>query len=402
MIDLDQNAVLALTALVITTIGLTYIGTSASRGYRDGGARIWGLGFLLQIVGVLAVIVVDFLDSPDWMGAWGHGLAIALSVAAAGCALLGFRSYNGDEVPGPALMVTALAFLAGAATIIEKPLFGVYGGSLWYSLAIAGISAGAVVHALSPRTRRHVMAWVFAGATTVATLFYVARASAALILGVDSPAFAQWFGAIPICLVLLTTGTVAWIAQFVLRGVLSSLIAGAVSATDDVLAPSTFLAVLHGILRRAAPRTEFVVVIAVIVEDVGSITASFGQEVADTTTRVLRSAVREFASPVAAVGESDDRTIILVATTASSPADARRQAGLLYRGVIESFVSARGIVVPGVGVGVATTQTLGYGPEVLVEAATIAAVEASESDETSVVFASVRSLPVDPFPAEPS
>lgn len=389
-------------AINVVTIAVTYIATTLSRRY-GGGAQLWGIGFLLQIIAVVCTVVIGLFDASEWTNVWALALGNAAAVGAAGCVLMGFRAYNGEEVAGPALMVVSLAFLVAAVTIVERPVAGGHSDILWYSLVIAGLCVGAIIHAVGPRTRGHVATWVFVGATTFFGAYHVMGAVVTLTAGADSAVYAAWFGAVSIALVMMVLGTVSSLTLFMLRAVLGPEPATAGSAdADEVLASSAFLAMLRRILRRAAHRTELVVVIAVIVEDVGAITASFGQEVAEATTRVLRSAVREFASPVAAVGATDDRTIILVATTASSPSDARRQAGLIYRGVIERFVDARGIVVPGVGVGVALSQSLGYGPEVLVEAATIAAVEASESDETSVVFAQPRGLGAAAFRGDPT
>lgn len=397
---LDPITAAVFTAIAVVTIAVTYVATTLSRRY-GGGAQLWGIGFLLQIIAVVCTLVIGLFEASEWTNVWALALGNAAAVGAAGCVLMGFRAYNGEEVAGPALMVVSLGFLVAAVTVVEKPAAGGHSDVLWYSLVVAGLCVGAIIHAVGPRTRVHVATWVFVGATTLFGAYHVMRAVVTLTTGEDSAVYTGWYGPVPLSLAVMVLGTVSSLTLFMLRGALGTEPAAAGSAaSDEVLASSAFLAVLRRILRRAAHRTELVVVIAVMVEDVGAITASFGQEAAEATTRVLRSAVREFASPVAAVGATDDRTIILVATTASSPADARRQAGLIYRGVIERFVDARGIVVPGVGVGVALSQTLGYGPEVLVEAATIAAVEASESDETSVVFAQPRGLGAAAFPGE--
>lgn len=398
--NLDGPTVAIAAAVVMVITSLTYIGTSTSSRYR-AGASIWGVGFVLQIVGVLSYVVADFVERSFWGSTWAFAFADAATIGAVGCVLLGFRAYNDQPVPGPSLMIVALSFLTGAATVLGSPLSDGTGGAVWSSLALAGIAAGTVIHALSGPARRHAMGWVLSGAMAIAAVVSVLRAAVILIDGIDSDTFRVWFGQVAENLWLLSVGLVISIAQFVLRSVLASgRIARKYYDLPDVLPVTIFLDGLRGVLRRAASRTDLVVVIAVLVDDVGAITASFGQEVADATTRVLRSATREFASPIALVGDSEDRTIMLVAASATSPADARRQAGLLYRGVIERFVESKGIVVPGVGVGVATSQTLGYRAEVLVEGATIAALAAAESDETSVVFAAVTSLPHDPFPAD--
>ncbi|WP_159500863.1 hypothetical protein [Microbacterium sp. 18062] len=398
----DEQTAAVMAVIVTVSVSLTFIATSLSSRYGSAGARLWGLTYLLGMVAVLCNIVSYLAVSSVWGTGWAIALGNGAGVAAIGCLLLGLRAYNGSPVQGPALMVVALAFLTVAATVVDAPRPGGAGGTIVTYLSLVLVSVGAALHAAIGRTRRYVMAWVLAGCMTAQALFYLGRAVVSVWEGTESTAFVTWFGAVPGYLMLVSIGLVATIAIFVLRSVLAGeSAAGAASPDPDaVLDADAFLSTLRGVLRRASSRTELVVVVAVLVEDVGTITASFGHEVADATTRVLRSAAREYASPVAVVGESADSTIVLVATTASSPADARRQAGLLYRGVVQRFVSARGIVVPGVGVGVALSQTLGYSPETLVEGATIAAVDAGGSDETSVVFATARSFPVSPFPAE--
>jgi hypothetical protein len=399
-VTLDPTSAAVMATIAVVVCGMTFIATSLSPRYASSGARLWGLSYLLVMVAVCSNLVAVAVPAGTLGAAWGVALANAAGVAAVGCLLLGFRAYNGAQVQGPALMITALAFLTVAAAIVGSMEAVGPGGLAVAYAALAIVSVGAALHAVVGRTRRHAMAWIFAGALILEALFALARAVIYAMRGFDDELGLTWFAAIPESLTLVSVGLVATIATFVLRSELARDPAASYAATgaEGVIGTATFLSELSAVLRRASTRTELVVVIAVLVEDVGAITASFGREVADATTRVLRSAVREYASPIALVGESDDRTIVLVTTTASSPADARRQAGLLYRGVVQRFVGARGIVVPGVGVGVALSQTLGYDPQTLVEGATIAAVLASESDETSVVFASSRSLPRTPFP----
>lgn len=397
---LDPTTAAVMATIAVVVCGMTFIATSLSARYASSGARLWGLSYLLVMVAVCSNLVAVAVPAGAPGAAWGIALANAAGVGAVGCLLLGFRAYNGVQVQGPALMITALAFLTVAAAIVGSDEAVGAGGLAVAYAALGIVSVGAALHAVVGRTRRHAMAWIFGAALILEALFALARAAIYALLGSDDELSLNWFGAVPESLTLVSVGLVATIATFVLRSELARDAAApsAATGTDGPIGRNAFVAELAAVLRRASARTELVVVIAVLVEDVGAITASFGHEVADATTRVLRSAVREYASPVALVGESDDRTIVLVATTASSPADARRQAGLLYRGVVQRFVGARGIVVPGVGVGVALSQTLGYNPQTLVEGATIAAVHASESDETSVVFASSRNLPRSPFP----
>lgn len=397
---LDQATTAAVASIVVASAALVFIGTALAPRFASLGARLWGLSQVMALVSVFNHLVAS--STPDRVdGSWAVAIGNGAVVVSIGCLLLGYRAYNGNEVQGPALMVVAVGFLTVAACAIDAPGSPRGGGEIVTYLAVAVLSLGAAWHAVAGRTRQYAMAWIFAGCLVVWSIFSIGRVGILVLLGADV-LYAQWFGNVGTSLVLVSVGIVSTITLFVMRSALAgeSIVRAEARASDDVLSPDEFVSALRGVLHRASARTELVVVIAVLVEDVGAITASFGRDVAEAATRILRSAVRAYASPVAIVGEGTDPNIVLAVTTATSPADARRQAGLLYRGVVQSYVDQSRIVVPGVGVGVALSQTLGYSAETLEEGATIAAVQASESDETSVAFATVHSLPDDPFPAD--
>lgn len=397
---LDATTSAVVTAVLVVTVGTTYIATSLR--YASGGARLWGLAHLLLVVSVLSVVIAHVLETSVWVAVWAPALGNATRVAAVGCLLLGFRAYNGRPIPGPALLVAALSFLSLFATVFEGVIAPGHAGEVLTYLGLAVLASVSGLQAVVGRTGRHEMSQLFAWCLAALALFELGRTVMAIVVGVDSEVFQDWLGTVAGDLVVVVVGSVAAITTFVLRSALDDgLTSGGTGGRGDaILRAPTFLEELRVVLRRASSRTELITVVAVRVEDVRAITASFGQEVAEVTTRRLKEAAREFALPVALVGECVDPTMVMVAASASSPADARRQAGLLYRGIVQRFIDARGLVVPGVGVGVALSQTLGYRAETLVEGAVNAAVEASESDESSVVFATVQSLAVSPFPAE--
>jgi hypothetical protein len=332
--NLDAGTAAVMAAIVVASGGLTFIGTALSPRYAAGGARLWGLAYLMVLVAVFSNLVGA--ASSDAGSVWAHALGHGAGVAAVGCLLLGFRAYNGNEVQGPALMVAALAFLTVAASVIENVSAAGGAAEAFTYLALASVSAGAALHAVIGFTRRFVMAWVFAACLAVQTIFSGARVLVLVLIGPDDP-YAIWIETVGSSIMLVSAGLVSTIAIFVLRSVLAGESGARDSRAPDeeVLSATEFGTALRGILHRASARTELVVVIAVLVEDVGAITASFGRDVADAATRILRSAVRAYSSPVAIVGEGADPNIVLVATTATSPADARRQAGLLYRGVVQ-------------------------------------------------------------------
>lgn len=396
--NFDLVTAAVFTAFMVVTASVLFLATALSRTYASTGARLWGVAYVLLPVAVLSTVVAA-VSTSDWGTLWATGMANGTYVASIGCLLLGFRSYNGQVVQGPAIMVSSLVFLVIASTAVDSFGSGSSAGEVATIVATTVLAAGVAIHALKGSTRDHVWSWVAAAAFVVQALVGGVRVAAALFLGVDSAAFESWFGIQLALVTIATMGMVGMIAIFVLRSILAGERAStdAILETTQVLTERRFIDALSVALRRAAPRTELLVVTAVIIDDVETITASFGREVAEAATSVLRAAVREYASPVGIVGEGTDSMTLLVATTASSPADARRQAGLIYRGVIQRFVADRGIVVPGVGVGVALSQTLGYRAEPLIEGATIAAIQAAESDESSVVFAMLRDLHASPF-----
>lgn len=398
---LDATTTAVVAAALVLAVGTTYIGTSVR--YTSGGSRLWGLAHLLLIVSVLSAVIADVLDTSVWVALWAPALGNATRVAAVGCLLLGFRAYDERATAGPALLVAALSFLSLFVTASERVIAPAHAGDVLTYVALGVLASAGGLQAVVGRTGRQDMAHVFAWCFAAFAFFEFARAAVAIVLGFESPISRDWLGTVAGDLAVAVTGSIAAITTFVLRSALDD---GRASGSaggrgDAILGARSFLEELRVVLRRASSRTELIIVVAIRVEDIRAITASFGQEVAEVTTRALKDAAREYALPVALVGESVDTTTVMVAASASSPADARRQAGLLYRGVVQRFIDARGLVVPGVGVGVALSQTLGYRAETLVEGAVGAAVEASESDESSVVFATVQDLAVSPFPSEP-
>lgn len=395
MIVLDPCSVSIVTGAVVTVTALTYVVGSVVR--RDGGgARLWALAYLLVLVAAVARSVDVVAAEPASHVEWAAGLGNAATVGAAGCFLLGCRAFNGAAVEGPAFMVGAVALLTGAATVADEAVDSQHFGSIWLFLALGGMFVGVVVHAFRGRMRTTRTSWAFAAAAAVQAAFSLACGT--LILagwGTSDPVLA-WFGSTAYALVAVTAGLVMMICTFILREELSD---GARVATmsedDEVLTPAAFRAHLENVLRRATERMEVVAVIAVRVEDSPAIGIAFGSEVVHEITRSLRDSVRRFAAPLALVGDGDVPTSMFVATQSASPADARRQAGLIYRGVVQAFVGEGGVIVPGMGVGVALSQTVGYDATVLCAAALAASAEAVASEESSVVFAPAQGFAPD-------
>lgn len=398
-LDADTAGLMA-SAVVLMTSGL-YLGTSLVR--RDtSGARLWALGYLLTILGVVS-FYVWWIGEP---GSWGAIVALAMAqgatVGATGCFALGLLAYAPKPIEGRAFAVTALALLCAAASLVDAAA----GGSSqqpWTFGAVGVLSLWTAAAAVQGRLRRYPMSWVLALAAAVQGLFSLGRFVTYVSFGGESAAYLNWFGPTPSNILLVTVGLMFSLSIFVLRTTLAGAHgAMVVRHIDEILPFSVFQEQLHALLRRSTQRMETVAVIAARIDALDAITSAFGGDISEEMTRALRSSARRFASPLALVGEGESPTVMYIATLASSQADARRQAGLLYRGIVQDFIDGRDVVLPGIGVGVALSQVLGYDAAHLIEGACTAAVQASANEEASVGFVTVRDLSVDPFPAEPA
>lgn len=385
----------AFAGIVVVVTALTYIVGSIAR--RDGGgARLWALAYLLMLIGVVAYTVWGVGGQRSVGTEWAAGLGNAATVGAVGCLLLGCRAFNNAAVEGPAFMVAALSLLTGAATVAGGAPDAEWAGASWLFLSLAGLFIGVVIHALAGRLRTSRASWAFAAAAGIQAAFSLARCVALFTVGTDSALFSEWFGLTANAIVTVSAGLVMAFCTFMLRAALSDAPRPLTSAEKpEVISSSVFRVELTGVLRRATERMEVVAVIAVRIEDVPAISIAFGADVVQRMTWSLRDSVRRFASPFALVGDGDEPTSMYVATLSASPADARRQAGLIYRGVVQAFVTDGGAVVPGIGVGVALSQTVGYDADVLCRAALAASAEAAASEEASVVFAPARGFAAD-------
>ncbi len=387
MTVLDADTVAVVASAVLLTTALLYLATSIARRDRSG-ARLWAFGFLLTVLGIVAYFV--WWTGED--GSWGAIVALAIAqgatVGAAGCYTLGFLSYQPRPLEGPAFAVTALALLCVAVTIADAVTGS--GGVVqpWTSVAVGGLMLWTTASAMRGALRRMRITWVAAGASAVNGVFTLARAVIEIVAGPESELSAVWFGPTANNLMTVTVGLVFGICLFVLR----TSIAGAPGYTasarvDEVLTADEFRAHLRAVLRRSTPRMENVAVIAARIDALDAIASAFGGDISEDMTLALQRSARRFAAPIALVGEGPGPTVIFVASLAASQADARRQAGLLYRGIVQDFIAGRDVVLPGIGVGVALSQTIGYDVDALMAGAHSAASTAAANDESSVEFA---------------
>jgi hypothetical protein len=380
---IEQVAGAPLGAVAAVMVAIAYIWTSLARGDR-GGARLWALAFLFVLGGATASVLELGVDLDGWTRAWVLALRNAFIISAAGCFLLGSLAYRRRPVGGPSYVVGALALLTLGVTLWTQQNAQQWPGQFWTLLAVA-LLAGAVCYQWArPNAPGGVMRVVHAVGFGVGAAASLASAAVLLV----SPAFGSLRAVVDHAAPPLTilAGTLIAVGAFSLREGIDRD-RRAMGELGALLPPAEFLPRMREALRRASPRLDAIAVIAVRVEGIGGVRRSFGADAADLVDRVVRSAVRSFSSPLSLVGAGDQPGLLFVITTSSTPADARRQAGLLYRGVVSRLVSASDLVVPEVGVGVALSSMLGYSAESLLDAAARAADTARTSDESSVVLA---------------
>jgi hypothetical protein len=374
-----------MTALVANVAGAVFIIDTLLR-RDDAAGRLWAIAFLSGMATTVAYA--------SWASGTGGAVSIAIGNAlfanTTGCMWLGSRKFNERRL-GPAIVsVVTVDVLVAAAVLAEGPDGGDWAGWLVMGLALVVFSALA-----AHETWRHPMGRIGTARVLTAVFiaegaFYLTRSVIFVVYGVDSELFLVWFGSLPANFVTVTLTIVALAVLSVLRAGRADLRGYSwmtrVGATSDgILLAPTIAAALDDVLERAGWRDETVAVIAVRVEGVDQIRAAFGDDVAGDVTHAWRQGVRRFAPSTAQVGEEGEQTLLVV-TRAATAADARRQAGTIYRGLFESFGHVADAVIPAVGVGVAMTDAVGYDSTALVGAAREAAELAATSIESSVLF----------------
>jgi hypothetical protein len=383
-VTLDVLSVSAMTALVIITSGVVFVLETLVR--RDEGAgRVWALAFLAGILTTLAYLVWAFDDSAWWAVAVGNGSF----VASAGCMWLGCRRYNGRRLDRAAIFVAVGTLAAYFAVLAAGPGGGDWAGAIVLFSAIAIYATLGCIESLRGDMGRQRTSWALALVQGLQALFFIARLFAYAILGGDSEAFRQMFGSISVSLVTIPLTIVALVVTSVLRAGRADLRGFARRTSDSlgsdgILPREAFSTMLTEIVSRAEWRRELLAIVAVRIEDLEQISTAFGSEIARSVRDAWRSGVRRYPPSSAIVGE-DGLAGLLLCIAADSPAEARRQAALVYRGVFEDLGAVAGGVIPVVGVGVALTSTFGYDADELKRGAREAAEQATLSVESSVL-----------------
>jgi hypothetical protein len=381
---LDLASIHLITALVVNVSGVVFIIETILR--RDEGAgRIWSIAFLAGMLTTLAYTVWVLADGAWWAIAVGN----AAFVVGTGCMWLGCRRFNGRRIRWASLVVAAAALGAVAAVAVEGESGGDWAGALWMFVPLLAFAAAGAAECFQGDMRESRTAWVLGAVLGFQSLYYVSRTSAFVTSGPDSALFQTAFGTIPTSFLTVTLTIVAVVVTSVLRAsrapMRGYLARASPGETDSgIVDAHSFQGILDGLCDRAWRRGELVAVTSVRLDDLDQISTAFGSEVAGAVSETWRAGVRRHA-PTNAVVAEDGPTGLVVALGVSSGAEARRQAGAIYRALFDDLAKVGEGVIPVVGVGVALSDTAGYEPVHLIGVARDAASRAAANVETSVL-----------------
>ncbi len=391
--NLDVASVLTVSALVVNLSGALFILETLLR--RDEGAgRVWSVGFLAAMLMSLAYVLWTQTHDSWWAISVGNSALVAF----VGCLWLGMRMFNGNPMMLPTIITAVATLAAGSAVMVVGPGGGNWAAAEWMFVAIVGLAGAGAVECLRGDLLESRSAWVLALASASFALYYVSRTTAFVTSGPDSALFESGFGAVPTSLVTIAYVLVAVVVLSVVRTTRASM-RGAVRSSegggdlDGILVDDEFEQFLAGLCERAARRGELVGVISVRIEDLEQISTAFGSESARAVGAAWRRGVRRHAPSAAFVGE-DGAGGLAVGVLAASPAAARRQAAVIYRGVFDDMGAVGHGVIPVLGVGVGLSESAGYDAEELIHVARDAATRASLSIETSVLIGDEGATPV--------
>ncbi|MDJ1115184.1 diguanylate cyclase [Microbacterium dauci] len=386
--ELDLLSVTVMTALVALVASGLFVVETLRR--RDTGAgRLWAVGYLCGTATTFAYI--------SWAAGIGGAVAIAIGNAAftltPGFIWLGNRRFNDRRLTWPSLVVGALGAVTLITALIFVPTHGAWGGWEFMAATIVVFFVLGAWEALRRPMGRIGNARLFTGVLLAGAAYYFVRLVVFLVDGAEGDFFNRWFGSISANIATVVLTMVAVVVTSILRTAKSAtqryewLSENGVAA-DGIMLARTYRDALNDLTERASWRRELVSVIVVHVDGLEEMTAAFGSDAVDDLTATWRGAVRRYAPAAALVGEDEDATLS-VCGLASTAADARRQAAAIYRGCIDELAGGLTGLLPVVGVGVALTETVGYDPKHLLLSARSAAVRASSSLESSVLFGGV-------------
>lgn len=209
---------------------------------------------------------------------------------------------------------------------------------------------------------------VFAGQS----LYYLIRTVVLLTAGSESELFQIGFGTVPTSMVTVVLTIVAVVVTSVLRAERAALrgwTSPAQNADEDgVLEAAPFRRLLDDLAVRARSREELLAVVSVRIDDLERVAAAFGMDEARELRSLWREGMRRHAPTQALVGEDGDGGIA-VALIADSDVEVQRICRRLRTTLYESVESGGASVVPAIGVGVGTSDALGYEAPLLLDTA---------------------------------
>jgi len=383
--NFDLSTASLMTALVANVAGAVFIVDTLLR-RDDAAGRIWAVAFLSGMATTIAYSM--------WAAGTGGAVSIALGnalfVNTTGCMWLGSRRFNDRRLPVAATIVVVIDVAVAGAVLVEGPDGGDWAGWLAMGIGLVVLSAFAAAETLRRPMGRFGTSLVLAVVFVAEGLFYLVRSIVFVVAGPESELFLTFFGSVVANFFTVTLTIVAVVVLSVLRAARAELrgyswMSQVGVTTDGLMAALTIDSALRDVVERASWRQELLTVISVRVEDLAQIRTAFGADVAGDVTHALRQAVRRFAPSTALVGEDGEHGLLVV-TRSATAADARRQAGTIYRGLFDSFAAVTSAVIPAVGIGVALSETVGYDADALLVHSRAAAMTAATSVESSVLF----------------
>lgn len=380
---LDATSVSVMSALVVIVCAVVFIAGALVRRDDRAGA-IWSVAYVGAVLTTISYALWAEYPSIVWLIAVGD----AAFVAGTGCLWLGARRFNGRAMAWSTVVVVAVTGATIAAVLVGPARADGWQGALVMFCSLILLAAAGAYESLRGELLSRKPAWSLAFVLALQALYYVSRTTAFLVVGPDSALFTSWFGTVTTSVILVVLIIVATVSTSVLLAERAPERAAPVSiddADDDIVTAQAFDVALRSLARRASWRRELVVVVSVRIDDLEQISSAFGSDVAQAVMHAWRAAVRRYA-PASAVVGADGETGMVVASVAESPADARRRASVVYRGVFDELGRVSGGVIPVLGVGVGLSSAAGYDADALVRSARDAARRASASVESSVLI----------------